>query len=189
MARRMIINGKNVSIDRYGRQLDSQRKKLYEFEWKFSQANTSYLSKKECQQLANKALRWWNGRMGNNHIEIIFNTQSEYDDRRLSSNANCNRIKLQTEWAMNHYVVLHEVAHVIMDRDNRLKNLSPHGAEFARIMLKLYSRFLKKQEVYFNSEKIIPTYSELRKLAKSHKVKVSGSKLHDKTSIKPKRNI
>lgn len=204
---RKVINGKDVSVDYWGRATDSQKTKVYKFSWDFRGNDKSYLSKEECQALANKALNFWHGHKNatlasgmNHHVEIVFNTQSEDDDRRLTSNANKHRIKLQTEWGMNHYVVLHEVAHVIMDRDDCCKGLASHGPEFVKIMLMLWGRFIQtkaRKRILDSSgvsiaskrtEEVLglhPSYQKFIELAKEYKVKFSGPNFHDGTSIRP----
>ena len=199
---RKVINGKDVSVDYWGRATDSQKTKVYKFNWQFKGFDKSYLNKWQCQALANKALNFWYEQDDmNHHVEIVFNTQSEDDDRNYASNANKNRIKLQTHWAMNHYVVLHEVAHVIMDRDDCCKGLASHGPEFVRIMLILYAEFINEEaiksvsvlrnDINFSMANMgfNPSYEKFVELAKEYKVKVSEPNFHDGTSIRPKNRI
>ncbi len=206
---RKIINGKNVAVDYWGRQLEYQqkgKKGVYKFEFRIEGSRASYLSKKECQELAEKAMRWWHGikfdepliqeekeNLGID-VPVLFNTQGHYDSRGLTSNANANRILLQTKWGMNHYVVLHEVTHVIMLRDECLRGLACHGAEFVKIMLMLWGRFINEKAKFQIRENNgfpahlmvgVPTYGLYLKWAREHGLKVSGNKLKDGTDIRP----
>ena len=77
-----------------------------------------------------------------------------------------------------------------MLRDECLRGLACHGAEFVKIMLMLWGRFINEKAKFYYSATLdqmveVPTYGLYLKWAREHGLKVSGNKLKDGTDIRP----
>lgn len=80
--------------------------------------------------LGHPAIRAAFGRSACKKVEVYF------WGRGGSSDSHANRIRIGTE-CRSHYVILHELAHMIADRYFGRKNIAAHGSQFAGLYLYL----------------------------------------------------
>ena len=142
---RFVIKNDQKAIEEY-RKLnnkfsplrDNQRSKVYAAERRMikSFGETEKLDPDQCQELANEI---WNdyGFESNPPTVIVSNAKKRYS---TSSRWNAT-IKLAAGWGQAKKVVLHEIAHQIID--NGYKYPDPgHGKYFTAILLELYEMYL-----------------------------------------------
>lgn len=117
---------------------DSQRQKVYNAETRMLAFfdTPEKLSPENCQNLANEV--WQDYGFNSNPPTVIVSSAK----KRTSTSYSWNRtIKLAQGWGQSKKVVLHEIAHQIVDNGYRY-NDPGHGKHFTAILLELYEMYL-----------------------------------------------
>ena len=154
---------------RYGRQVDSQRSKVYRGEWVLDgkaraaghEARVFY-SVEDIQQYVNhvcgsKFVRdtWGSSpqvtvRRRNGHRKAHYEPWSKVIAIPIANHERSDGT-VSASWAQTERVILHEIAHAVQgqclrNRDEHGRSVAAHGREFARIMVALVGEFIGKDE-------------------------------------------
>jgi putative metallohydrolase (TIGR04338 family) len=153
---------------RYGRQVDSQRAKVYRGEWAFDAKRRAeghearvYYSIEDIREFVDDVCgsTFVRNTWGRNP-RVTVRRRHGHRKAHYESFAQVIAIPIRnTEagdavragWAQTDRVILHEIAHAIQDqclnnRDEYGRCVAAHGREFARIMVALVGEFIGKQE-------------------------------------------
>ena len=147
---------------------DQQRKKVYDWAHSLTDYYKADLTLSECDDLIHKALVWW---FRNNDVLKVLVKDGR--GTRMARGG-YNSINLPV-WARSRHVVLHEVAHTIVDRTIGNFTDGGHGPYFVRVFIELLGHFLKYNR------------ADLTRSAKAVKVKVKPVK-YLKRPVKSSRN-
>jgi putative metallohydrolase (TIGR04338 family) len=162
---------------RYGRQVDSQRQKVYRGEWYLDGQRQREGSRKrtfptleDIQQFVNEVCgsefvrEQWGGnpritvRRRHGHRKAHYEPFAKVIAiPLLSETARRAGGDQHVSWAQTDRVILHEIAHGIQDqclrnRDEHGRCVAAHGREFARIMVALVGEFIGKKEAKWLKE-------------------------------------
>lgn len=149
---------------------DSQRSKVYEWESDhIPNLHSIELTLHDCELLIAESICWW-FRLSKSEIykgvdmPLIKNGKGTRKAR-----GSANRINLP-RWARSKAIVLHETAHCLVDRMDHLSEDGGHGPYFMGTYIRLLGHFLKLSR------------TELKKSAKTNKIKVMPSKYLNRPS-------
>lgn len=152
----------------YGRQVDSQRSKVYRGEWQFDAKRRSegeearvFYSVEDIQQYVNHVCgstfvreQWGSNptvtvRRRHGHRKAHYEPWSRVIAIPIRNTEREDAVS--AGWAQQDRVILHEIAHAIQgqclrNRDEYGRCVAAHGREFARIMVALVGEFIGKEE-------------------------------------------
>jgi putative metallohydrolase (TIGR04338 family) len=155
-------------VTRYGREVDSQRSKVYRGEWALDAKAVAaghearvYYSVEDIQQFVNDVCgsefvreQWGSNpsvtvRRRHGHRKAHYEGWSRVIAIPIRNTEIGDAVR--AGWAQSERVILHEVGHAIQhqclrNRDEHGRPVAPHGREFARIMVALVGEFIGKQE-------------------------------------------
>ena len=174
----LIRNYSFKQKNRYKKNRDFQKEKLYSWENKIDIDIKKLSSLKECQVFVNKLISLIND---TDLLDKKFNKtiNVKIDNRlKIHSYAKGNEIYLAPEWGLNELTLIHELSHIILKNINSyMKNdkgklniikLSSHGPEFC-------ATFINVLSIYYD----IPI-DELVNSAESYGLKIENNLLYKK---------
>jgi predicted SprT family Zn-dependent metalloprotease len=189
---------------KYPKARDFQRSRVYKFGWEIAEGTESWgpttrtrsrtyedggrlewddtwdtyqsaMTEEESIKFLDKAHRWWYGDTENKlyDIRVKFLKRGYRGTSFYRPTENTLNIK---KWGMNKNVLLHELTHYIIGRSTRKEfRCEPsHGKIFMRIFATLLARFTNVK------------MTEIKRVAKKHKVKMCGLKDSNGKNIRRK---